>query len=140
MSIAAQSGLVQSESETRAIRSTWFIIGSIVHLLAWGVLLAVLWFDVPWHMRLFQDFGVSLPTAVIALIGASDLAVSYWYVTAPIVALIAIGMVFLVVGLCRSPLLRMSLLISLLFVPLGWAIWCHMLLTSVTSKLIHDLS
>lgn len=140
MSIAAQSGSVPADAETRAARSTWFIIGSIVHVLAWSVLLAVLWFDVPWHMRLFQDFGVSLPTAVIALIGASDLAVSYWYVTAPIVALIAIGMVFLVVGLCRSPLLRMSLLISLLFVPLGWAIWCHLLLTSVTSKLIHDLS
>lgn len=140
MSIAAQPGSVHADAETRATRSTWFIIGSIVHLLAWGVLLAVLWLDVPWHMRLFQDFGVSLPTAVIALIRASELAVSYWYVIAPIVALVAIGMVFLIVSLCRSPLLRMSLLISLLFVPLGWAIWCHLLLTSVTSKLIHELS
>ena len=105
MSIAA-SEPVFAESETRATRSAWFLGGSIAHLLAWAVLLAVLWLDVPWHAAIFQDFGVSLPTAVVALISASDFAVACWYIVAPITALFAIGVVYLVVGLCRSPMLR----------------------------------
>lgn len=134
------SGASESISNADAGKPLWFFAGSIAHLLAWGVLLAVLWFDVPWHIHLFQDFGAPLPSAVVALISASDFAVSYWYIVAPIVALFALGVVYLVVGLCRSPMLRMAVLVSLLFVPLAWAIWCHLLLTSVTSKLIQELS
>lgn len=139
MSIAP-SEPASPQSETRSARSAWFLAGSIAHLLAWGVLLAVLWLDVPWHVAIFQDFGAPLPSAMVALISASDFAVSFWYIVAPIVALSALGVVYLVVGLCRSPLLRMAVLVSLLFVPLAWAIWCHLLLTSVTSKLIQELS
>jgi hypothetical protein len=127
-------------SPSREADPTWFITSAAASLVAWGVLLAVLCFDVMWHRDLFADFGLPLPASVIAIISLANVAAEFWFVAAPLVALLAAGVAWLIVEFCRSPVMRMLLTVGWVILPLGLATWCHLALTSVTAQLIQDVN
>jgi type II secretory pathway component PulF len=130
----------EAESSPPDARSVWFVFGAIGQLLAWGVLLALLILLVPRQQQLLADFDAPVPRTVEGIFAASEVLVRFWFVALPLLAILVLSAVYLVVELCRRPVMRMALLVILAVVPLGWAIWCHLSLMAVTSKLIQDLS
>ena len=121
-------------------KSVWFITGAIGELLAWGVLLLLLLFLVPHQRAMLQDFGVPAPRSVVGIIAASNLVTNYWYIAIPSLTMLVLGSVYVVVGFCRTPIMRLAMLTILAVVPLGWALWCHLAMMAVTSQLIQALS
>lgn len=121
-------------------KTAWFVAGAIVELLAWGVLLALLVLLVPRQQQMLADFGVPVPRSVQGIFAASDLIATHWYIALPTLAVLVLGSVYLVAVFCRTAVMRLALLVILAVVPLGWALWCHLAMMSVTSQLIQDLS
>jgi hypothetical protein len=126
----------EARSESTA---AWLCISAGVHLLLWGVVFWFLCAYVPRQKATFDDFGVPVSPATASVLKASDLTKGYVYLVAPLVAVMVIGIDYLIVSLIRSPVLRATLIALLVIPPIGLVTWWNLVLLRDLSGLMEQL-
>jgi type II secretory pathway component PulF len=119
--------------------ATWLCIAAGIHLLLWGVLFWYLCAYVPRQAATFQDFGVPVSAASLVVISLSDFIAAYWYVAAPLVLIIVVGVDYLIVSLFRSPVVRATLIALLVVPPIGLVARWNLVLLRDLSGLMEPL-
>lgn len=99
--------------------ATWLCVAAGIHLLLWGVVFWYLCAHVPAQKGAFEDLGVPVSAGTLAVISLSDFVAGHWYLAAPLVLVIVVGVDYLVVSLFRSPVVRATLIALLVVPPIG---------------------
>jgi hypothetical protein len=123
----------------RESTGTWLCVAAGIHLVLWSVLFWYLYAHVPRQNRTIEDFGVPVSAASLAVISLSDFIAAYWYVAAPLVLVIVVGVDYLIVSLFRSPVVRATLIALLVVPPIGLVARWNLVLLRDLSRLIEPL-
>jgi type II secretory pathway component PulF len=133
------SAISTDARETHLARAAWLLAAVLVHMLAWLVAWGYLYFLIPRQRVIFEDFGVAPPQAAMAVIRLSGFVGVYWPVMAVLVAIIVIGVDYLIVLLTRSRAVRVTLLLVFLVPPIGWLVSCHFAMSQALAPLMEQL-
>lgn len=125
--------------ETHLARGAWLLPAVLLHLLGWLTAFGYLYFLVPRQRAIFEDFGVAVPQAAMAVIRLSAFVGVYWPVIAVLVAGVVIGVDCLIVFLTRSRMVRVTLLLLFLVPPISWLVSCHFTMSQALAPLVEQL-
>jgi type II secretory pathway component PulF len=120
-------------------KATWICVAAGIHLVLWGVVFWYLWEHVPVQKLMFDDLGVPVSAASLAVISLSELVVIYWYLAVPLVLVIVVGIDYLIVSLFRSPIVRATLTALLVVPPIGLVARWNLVLLRDLSGLMEQL-
>lgn len=134
--IATKSARPPEAADSKA---TWICVAAGIHLVLWGVVFWYLWEHVPVQKLMFDDLGVPVSAASLAVISLSDLVVIYWYLVVPMVLVIVVGVDYLIASLFRSPVVRATLVALLVVPPVGLVARWNLVLLRDLSGLMEQL-